>query len=30
MAGRMMIGRRRRVVASRLADVSCSIRELAG
>ena len=30
MAGRMMIARRRRVVASRLADVSCSIRELAG
>jgi 3-phenylpropionate/trans-cinnamate dioxygenase ferredoxin reductase subunit len=29
MAGRMMIGRRKRVVASRLADVSCSIRELA-
>jgi 3-phenylpropionate/trans-cinnamate dioxygenase ferredoxin reductase component len=30
MAGRLMIGRRKRVVASRLADVSCSIRELAG
>jgi 3-phenylpropionate/trans-cinnamate dioxygenase ferredoxin reductase subunit len=30
MAGRMMIVRRRQVVASRLADVSCSIRELAG
>ncbi len=30
MAGRMMIARRKRVVASRLADVSCSIRELAG
>jgi 3-phenylpropionate/trans-cinnamate dioxygenase ferredoxin reductase subunit len=30
MGGRMMIARRRQVVASRLADVSCSIRELAG
>jgi 3-phenylpropionate/trans-cinnamate dioxygenase ferredoxin reductase subunit len=30
MAGRMMIARRRQVVASRLRDVSCSIRELAG
>jgi len=30
MGGRMMIARRKRVVASRLADVSCSIRELAG
>lgn len=30
MAGRMMIARRRRVVAAKLADVSCSIRELAG
>ena len=30
MAGRMMIARRKQVVASRLADVSCSIRELAG
>ncbi len=30
MAGRMMIARRKRVVASRVADMSCSIRELAG
>jgi 3-phenylpropionate/trans-cinnamate dioxygenase ferredoxin reductase component len=30
MAGRMMIARRKQVVAARLADVSCSIRELAG
>ena len=30
MAGRMMIARRRQAVASRLRDVSCSIRELAG
>jgi 3-phenylpropionate/trans-cinnamate dioxygenase ferredoxin reductase component len=30
MAGRMMIARRKQMVASRLADVSCSIRELAG
>ncbi len=30
MAGRSMIGRRKQVVAARLADVSCSIRELAG
>ncbi len=30
MAGRMMIGQRKRAVAARLADVSCSIRELAG
>ena len=30
MGGRMMIARRKRVVASRLADVACSIRELAG
>ncbi len=30
MAGRMMIARRRPAVASRLRDVSCSIRELAG
>jgi 3-phenylpropionate/trans-cinnamate dioxygenase ferredoxin reductase subunit len=30
MAGRMMIGRRKQVVAARLADVACSIRELAG
>jgi 3-phenylpropionate/trans-cinnamate dioxygenase ferredoxin reductase subunit len=29
MAGRMMIGRRKPVVASRLGDMSCSIRELA-
>jgi 3-phenylpropionate/trans-cinnamate dioxygenase ferredoxin reductase subunit len=30
MAGRMIIARRKRVVASRLADMSCSIRELTG
>jgi 3-phenylpropionate/trans-cinnamate dioxygenase ferredoxin reductase subunit len=30
MAGRMMISRRRQVVAARLRDVACSIRELAG
>jgi 3-phenylpropionate/trans-cinnamate dioxygenase ferredoxin reductase subunit len=29
MAGRIMIARRRQVVAARLRDVSCSIRELA-
>jgi 3-phenylpropionate/trans-cinnamate dioxygenase ferredoxin reductase component len=30
MAGRMMIARRKRVLAARLADVSCSMRDLAG
>jgi 3-phenylpropionate/trans-cinnamate dioxygenase ferredoxin reductase subunit len=30
MAGRTMIARRKRVVASKVADMSCSIRELAG